>query len=339
VTRSHPPTLITIAKRTIVRERLFARGDVVLVAVSGGRDSMALLHVLALLRRTLGHRVVAHGVDHGLRSDAAAELDRAGAYAAALDVPFERTCVVVAPGGDLQARARAARHAALDAAARRHNASCVAFAHHADDRAETLLLRLLRGTSPRGLAVMPPRAEGAGGVDRVRPFVEAPRASIDLHVARHAIDFADDPSNRDPRFLRTRVRHELMPVLLALSPRIVESLTSLAAESAAAWGPPLAPKDMAGALAPEPGAARGDPAELAAAFAALAGGASRPYPLPRATRAALRDLTAPLDKTGANWRTARSKVRIQLPGGLVATKDRTQVQVLSEGTTWARRRQ
>src|SRR5438270_337789 len=101
--RSHPPTLLTIARRAITGDRLFARGDTVLVAVSGGPDSMALLHVLARLRRSLGYAVVAHGVDHGLRADAASELDRAEAFASTLDVPFARTRVMVTPGGNLQA--------------------------------------------------------------------------------------------------------------------------------------------------------------------------------------------------------------------------------------------
>jgi tRNA(Ile)-lysidine synthase len=99
----------------------------------------------------------------------------------------------------------------------------IATGHHADDRAETLLIRLLRGTGPVGLAVLPPR-DG----DRIRPFYRARRADVDAHVSRHHIPHAIDPSNRDPRFLRARVRHELLPVLERLSPRVVEHLCSLA---------------------------------------------------------------------------------------------------------------
>jgi tRNA(Ile)-lysidine synthase len=220
---THPPALLTITARTVRDSALFARGDRVLVAVSGGPDSMALLHVLALLRDKLGHTLVAHGVDHGLREAATGELDLAADFARRLGVPFARTRVTVAGGGNLQARARTARYQALRAAASSASASAIATAHHRDDRAETVLLRLLRGSGPRGLAVLPPRAS-----DLVRPFIHASRAAIDAHVARHGIPFSTDPSNRDPRFLRTRVRHELLPLLRALSPAIDDHLCALA---------------------------------------------------------------------------------------------------------------
>ncbi len=237
MTRSHPPTLLTLAARTIREERLFGRGDRVLVAVSGGPDSMALLHVLALLRPKLGHSLVAHGVDHGLRAEAAAELDLAESFARVIDVPFERSSLEVAPGGNLQARAREARYEALHATAGRHRCAAIATAHHLEDRAETVLLRLLRGAGPRGLAVLPPRvrspapsgaAPSGAECDLVRPFIRAPRAAIDAHVARHEVPFSVDPSNRDPRFLRVRVRRELLPLLRALSPGIDQHLCALA---------------------------------------------------------------------------------------------------------------
>ena len=227
--RSHPPTLITLARAAFREHPLAARGSRVLVAVSGGPDSMALLHVMALLRSKLGLGVFAHGVDHGLRPAATAELDSAAAFAGQLEVPFTRSRVKVEPGGNLQARARAMRWEALRAAASRAGAAAVATGHHADDRAETLIMRLLRGTGVRGVAVLPPR-DG----DRIRPLYRARRSDIDAHVARHRIPHALDPSNRDPRFLRTRVRHEVLPLLERLSPRIVEHLCSLADEAAAA---------------------------------------------------------------------------------------------------------
>jgi tRNA(Ile)-lysidine synthase len=210
-------------RRTVEREALFSRGDRVLVAVSGGPDSMALLHALALTRGKLGHALVAHGVDHGLRAEAASELDLAERFARSLDVPFDRTRVEVARGGNLQARARAARYEALRAAARRASASCIATAHHADDRAETVLLRLLRGAGPRGLAVLPPRSG-----DLVRPLIRAQKKDILSHLARHGVSFAEDPSNADPRFLRARVRSEILPSLARLSPAIVGHLCALA---------------------------------------------------------------------------------------------------------------
>jgi tRNA(Ile)-lysidine synthase len=224
--RTHPPTLITLTRAALrdVRDPpLIPRGARVIVAVSGGPDSMALLHVLGLLRGRLGFGLFAHGVDHGLRPAAATELDLAADLARSLDVPFTRSRVALAPGGNLQARARTLRWEALRSAASHVRADRIATGHHADDRAETVLMRILRGTSPRGLAALPP-LDG----DRIRPFYRARRADIDAHVARHALPHAADPSNRDPRFLRTRVRLEVMPMLERLSPRIVEHLCALA---------------------------------------------------------------------------------------------------------------
>jgi tRNA(Ile)-lysidine synthase len=225
VPRSHPPTLITLVRATLRDHDLIPRGGTVLVAVSGGADSMALLHVLGLLRRDRSFGLFAHGVDHGLRSEAAAELDAAEAFARSLDVPFTRTRVVVPPGGNLQARARTARWDALQAAAARASADRIATGHHADDRAETMLMRILRGTRARGLAVLPPR-DG----DRIRPMLRARRTEILSHVVRHRIPHGDDPSNRDPRFLRVRVREELLPVLERLNPGVVDHMYALADE-------------------------------------------------------------------------------------------------------------
>ncbi len=220
---SHPPSLVTLARRALREDCAIGRGTRLLVAVSGGGDSQALLDGLARLRRALDLDLVAHGVDHGLRAEAEAELDLAQALAASHGVPFTTTRLAVARGSNLQARARAARLEALRGAARRYGAAVVATAHHADDRAETVLLRLLRGSGPRGLAALPPRAG-----DLVRPLIRARRDAIHAHLSRHGIPFATDPSNADPRFLRVRVRRDLMPLLEQLSPRIVEHLAALA---------------------------------------------------------------------------------------------------------------
>ncbi len=217
---SHPPTLITLARRVLSES---PRPSVILAAVSGGPDSMALLHVLAFLRGKLGFSLHAHGVDHGLRDDAARELDRAADYARSLEVPWGQTLTKVAPGGNLQARARTQRFVALRAAASTAGATLIATGHHADDRAETVLIRLLRGTSPRGLAVLPSRSE-----DLIRPFLRARRSDILAHIGRHQIPYSSDPSNASPRFVRTRVRHELLPLMEQLSPSIVSHLCRLA---------------------------------------------------------------------------------------------------------------
>ncbi len=285
--KTHPPTLLTLTRRTIVDELLFGPEPAracILVAVSGGPDSMALLHVLARLRGKLGHSLVAHGVDHGLRQEARRELDQAEALAGQLEIPFARTVAPVAPGGNLQARARSARLEALRAAAAGAGASRIATAHHADDRAETVLLRLLRGASPAGLAVLPPRRG-----DLIRPFIRARKKDIEAHVARHELPFSSDPSNLDPRFLRSRVRNELLPLMETLSSGIVGHLNGLADD--------LRSRTRARARG-EHGEDRLDAYEEAFL-----------PPLPRATRVALAALAASRSRTG----------RVQLPHGLVVS--------------------
>jgi tRNA(Ile)-lysidine synthase len=228
--RHRPPTLLTLAHRLVRDEQLFTRGDLVICACSGGPDSNALLHGLALLRRRLGHQLCALGVDHGLRPEAASELAVAQAIAQAQGVPFETVALQVAPGSNLQARARQARHEALQQFAARRAGAVIATGHTADDRAETVMMRLLRGAGPKGLAVLPPLAPPiATGVPLVRPLLTCCRADVVAHLSRHRLAYATDPSNRDRRFLRTRVRYELMPLLEELSPGIVGHLCALAA--------------------------------------------------------------------------------------------------------------
>jgi tRNA(Ile)-lysidine synthase len=221
--RSHPPALLTSAAKTLRDECRVTASDTILVAVSGGIDSMCLLQTLAKLRAKLGYSLLAHGVDHGLRAEAALELDLAQSFAAQLDVPFERSRVKLRSGGNIQHRARELRYQALETAVQRAGATLLATAHHADDRAETVLLRLLRGAGPDGLAVLPPRAG-----QRIRPLIRAQRRDIEAHASRHRIPSREDPSNADRRFLRSQVRHELLPLLERMSPGIRVHLNALA---------------------------------------------------------------------------------------------------------------
>jgi tRNA(Ile)-lysidine synthase len=222
-------SLVTIARRAFEGETKLARGTTLLLAVSGGPDSTALLDVAARLASKLGLGLFAHGVDHGLREEAARELDLAEEHATKLDVPFARTRVRVAGGGNLQARARAARWEALAAAAKRHGASAIATAHTADDRAETVLMRILRGAGAAGLAVLPSRAPLEDHeVELVRPLLRARRSDVMAHLERHRIPYASDPSNRDLRFVRARVRHEVLPLLAQIDPAVVSHLTAIA---------------------------------------------------------------------------------------------------------------
>jgi tRNA(Ile)-lysidine synthase len=237
--RTHPPTLLRSAERTLRDRCAVTSRSRLLVAVSGGPDSTALLHVLAILARRRGFFVAACGINHGLREEAATELDRAEALAASLAIPFHREEVQIAPGGNLQARARTARRQRLLEVARRERCDALATGHHADDRAETLLLRLLRGAGPRGLAVLPPRDE-----PWIRPLIGSRRAEVLRHLERHGLLSASDPSNEDRRFLRVAVRRDLLPLMESLSPGIVGHLTALADQLNE--GPPPAVFDAEG---------------------------------------------------------------------------------------------
>src|SRR5690606_1298115 len=163
---SHPPTLRTTVARCLREECRVAPGNSLLLALSGGPDSMALLHVLASLRTEVGFSLHACGVDHGLRAEAGRELELAARYASSLGVEFHSESVNVAPGGNLHARAREARYGALEAVMQSQGCDLLVTGHHADDRAETVLIRLLSGSGAQGLAVLPPRAGR-----RLRPMI------------------------------------------------------------------------------------------------------------------------------------------------------------------------
>lgn len=232
--RSHPPSLLRHAERSLARLPLERGRTVILCACSGGPDSTALVHALARHRKRFGFSVVAHGVDHGLRADAAAELECAKQVCAQLEIPFGTTRLRLAKGSGIMARARDARYAALRSAAKNAQAAFIATGHTADDRAETLLIRLLQGAGPRGLSVLPEATAGertalaAPELTLIRPLVSVRRAEVMAHLARHKLPSMHDPSNVDPQFLRVRVRREVLPLLESLSPAIVEHLCRLA---------------------------------------------------------------------------------------------------------------
>lgn len=217
-------------RRTLRERALLRDGERVLVAVSGGPDSAALLSVLARLAPELGLALHAASVNHGLRPDAARDVEVAGALAAQLAIPFDALEVeVAANGASIQARARAARYAALRRRAAELGASAIAVGHTLDDQAETVLSRLLRGASIPGLAGIEPRR--ADGV--VRPLIDCRRAAVRAHVARFALPHVIDPSNADDRFERARLRERVLPALAAEEPAIAIHLARLADEARA----------------------------------------------------------------------------------------------------------
>lgn len=176
------------------------------IAVSGGPDSLALL---LLAHAALPGRIVAATVDHGLRPANAEEAAMVAALCGRLAVPHTTLPVSLAPG-NVQAEARAARYAALSEWMGQHEIAALATAHHADDQAETLLLRLNRGSGVAGLAGVRARGQVPGTrLPLVRPLLGWRRAELGQVVAAAGLVAADDPSNRDDRFDRARLRKAL----------------------------------------------------------------------------------------------------------------------------------
>jgi tRNA(Ile)-lysidine synthase len=204
---------LTAAEANILFSDLVSAPAVVL-AISGGPDSTALLLLVAKWRakRKQGPELLAVTVDHGLRKEAAAEARQVARLAKQLDVPH-RTLRWTGkkPKSGLQEKARATRYRLLADAAVKAGASHILTAHTLDDQAETILMRLLRGSGPAGLTAMA-RETPLGACMLTRPFLEIPKARLIATLTKAKIDFAHDPSNRDPKFTRVRMRG-LLPAL------------------------------------------------------------------------------------------------------------------------------
>jgi tRNA(Ile)-lysidine synthase len=200
-------------------KRLFAdwkAAPAIVLAVSGGPDSIALMWLAARWRRALarGPRLIAVTVDHGLRAEAASEAREVKRLARSLELPHRTLRWAGAkPKTGLPAAARSARYRLLAQAARSHGATHILTAHTRDDQAETLLMRMLRGSGIAGLAAMARESE-RDGVVLARPFLNVSKSQLVATLRKAKLGFADDPSNRDLHFTRPRLRG-LMPALAA----------------------------------------------------------------------------------------------------------------------------
>jgi tRNA(Ile)-lysidine synthase len=226
-----PDALIAALRAACVRRGL--SGMRVVAGLSGGRDSVALLHGLVTLRGELDIALAAHHVHHGLSVNADAWAAFCADLCNRLGVVFscERVAVVRDSGEGIEAAARAARHASLVAC----DADWIALAHHRGDQAETVLHNLLRGAGVRGLAGMPAARPAAGGRARlIRPLLDVPRSVIDAYLARHALDWIEDESNRDSGYTRNWLRNAVMPLLAQRYPQADAAFARSAAQAAEA---------------------------------------------------------------------------------------------------------
>jgi len=220
-------------RRTAEREGLWQPGDTILAAVSGGPDSTALLHLLRRLSGECGFRLAAAHVNHGFRGEESArEAEFVRRLCAGLGVTldeagFDLPSYIEETGMNAQAAAREKRYAFLREAAARHGASRIALAHHADDQAETVLMRLLRGAGTAGIAGMPIKRR-EGNVELIRPLLRITKMELLQYCAREGLDFREDSSNLKTVYFRNAVRLEILPFLERYNPNVSASLVRLA---------------------------------------------------------------------------------------------------------------
>lgn len=198
----------------------------ILLAVSGGADSQVLLKSFPHVAKEFNIKCFAVGINHGLREDADKELDLAESLASKIGVPFLRKKIKVERKGSLQEDARNARYAALNDVCGVVRSKYIVTAHHYDDRAETVLMRLLRGKNIGSLAVLPLIS---GNI--FRPMLSVTKEDIKGYCKRWKLDYANDPSNEDTDFMRVKIRKEILPMLESLNPKFKIRLNDLADEA------------------------------------------------------------------------------------------------------------
>jgi tRNA(Ile)-lysidine synthase len=221
-----------MAWRGRVHEALSRNRDQgVVIAVSGGADSVGLLRFMHEMREAFDLRLSVAHLDHGTRGDVSrADAEFVAQLAASLDLPFDLGRWSPTRPGHFEADARKARYDWLVEVAKSRGASCVAVGHTRDDQAETILHRILRGTGPRGLAGMPQRRPLAEGVTLVRPLLDVGRDDVRGYLAEIGQPFCEDASNEDLARTRNRIRHDLLPKLAAeYNPKVAEALVRLGA--------------------------------------------------------------------------------------------------------------
>ncbi len=211
---------------------LVCSGDRLLVAVSGGADSVALLHLLSRLAPGYPFELVVAHLDHRLRPESATDAEFVARLCGDLGVPLtvgeeDVAGNAVRLGIGLEDAGRRARRAFLEGAAREQGCRAILLGHHADDQAETVLFRLLRGSGVSGLAAMQPQCG-----PYLRPLLSFRREELREYLRRNRLSWCEDASNSDPAFSRNRIRHQLLPALAEYNPQIVDALIRLSRQAA-----------------------------------------------------------------------------------------------------------
>ncbi|UVI30376.1 tRNA lysidine(34) synthetase TilS [Paenibacillus spongiae] len=214
------------------REKLWVSGDTIVVAVSGGPDSTALLDIMHRLSMAQGFSLVAAHVDHGFRGEESArEAVSVRRFAEGLGVRFESALIDVPAfieetRMNAQAAAREKRYLFLHDIATKYGASRIALAHHADDQAETVLMRIIRGTSPGGLSGIPLR-RSEKNVELIRPLLRMNKSDILRYCEERVLTYSEDSSNAKRHYFRNSIRLDVLPALTKYNPQLSDSLVRL----------------------------------------------------------------------------------------------------------------
>lgn len=202
-------------KKTIRKYNLITKGDSILSGVSGGADSLALLYLLNDLKKERGFGLAVAHLDHALRSESAADAEFVRAAALRLGLPFFTKRIdlkSLSRNGSTEELARKARLDFLFKVAAKNGANKIALGHNFDDQAETVLMRILRGTGLLGLSGILPKRNMAGLVI-IRPLIDAHRCEIEAYLKRRSLRWLRDSTNSSDIYLRNKVRNRLLPLL------------------------------------------------------------------------------------------------------------------------------
>ena len=215
-------------KETICRYNMLQKGDTVAVGLSGGADSVALLHILLSLREEYGITVIACHINHNLRGT---ESDRdeefVKNFCQSLNVPLETVSIKVkehcAPHESLEETARKLRYKEFMRICKEYNAK-LATAHTASDNAETVLINMLRGTGTKGLSGIPPVRDYI-----IRPLIRCSREEIEAYCQKNNLTFVTDSSNITDDYRRNKIRHNIIPLLKDINPSFIEAVARMTA--------------------------------------------------------------------------------------------------------------
>ncbi len=223
--------LLHTVKQTIATYGMLKPRDSVLIGVSGGPDSVALFHVLLTLAPRFPLRLGVAHLNHCLRQN---DSDKDAEFVASLADRFDISCYIhkanvrkyqIENKLSLEEAARRVRHTFLNKVAEKNRFNKIALGHHFDDNAELVLMNLFRGSGPLGLSGIPPVRDGK----IIRPLLQLNRSEIIDFLDNNGLKYISDTSNRDTRFLRNRIRHDLIPLLkTSYNPKISQSLNRLA---------------------------------------------------------------------------------------------------------------